>query len=59
MTLEQPDWVIALEHAPERLAAIELVGVEWSDWGRPERIETVLALRRTRRLLSTRAKDTQ
>ena len=37
-----------LERAPERLAAMELEGVEWSDWGRPERIETVLALRRSR-----------
>jgi mannose-1-phosphate guanylyltransferase len=39
-----------LERAPERLAALRLDGVEWSDWGRPERIETVLALRRTRAL---------
>ena len=37
-----------LERAPERLAALELDGVEWSDWGRPDRIETVLALRRSR-----------
>ncbi|MBL9018403.1 MAG: NTP transferase domain-containing protein [Myxococcales bacterium] len=44
-----------LERAPERLAALELDGVEWSDWGRPERIETVLALRRSRALLPTRA----
>jgi mannose-1-phosphate guanylyltransferase len=45
-----------LERAPARLAAMELEGVEWSDWGRPERIETVLALRRSRALLpSTRA----
>lgn len=43
-----------LERAPERLAALELDGVEWSDWGRPERIETVLALRRSRALLPTR-----
>src|SRR6185503_18652971 len=28
-----------LERAPTRLAAMELDGVEWSDWGRPERIE--------------------
>jgi mannose-1-phosphate guanylyltransferase len=40
-----------LERAPERLAATALEGVEWSDWGRPERIETVLALRRTRALV--------
>jgi mannose-1-phosphate guanylyltransferase len=39
-----------LEHAPQRLAATALEGVEWSDWGRPERIETVLALRRSRAL---------
>jgi mannose-1-phosphate guanylyltransferase len=44
-----------LERAPERLAALELEGVEWSDWGRPERIETVLALRRSRALVPDRA----
>ena len=40
-----------LQRAPGKLAAIELEGVEWSDWGRPERIETVLALRRSRKLM--------
>jgi mannose-1-phosphate guanylyltransferase len=44
-----------LERAPEKLAAMELEGVEWSDWGRPERIETVLALRRSRALVPDRA----
>lgn len=44
-----------LERAPDRLAAMELEGVEWSDWGRPERIETVLALRRSRALVPDRA----
>jgi hypothetical protein len=44
-----------LERAPHRLAAMELEGVEWSDWGRPERIETVLALRRSRALVPGRA----
>ena len=44
-----------LERAPERLCAMELDGVEWSDWGRPERIETVLALRRSRALVPGRA----
>jgi mannose-1-phosphate guanylyltransferase len=44
-----------LERAPHRLAAMELEGVEWSDWGRPERIETVLALRRSRALVSGHA----
>jgi mannose-1-phosphate guanylyltransferase len=44
-----------LERAPHRLAALELSGVEWSDWGRPERIETVLALRRSRALIPGRA----
>jgi mannose-1-phosphate guanylyltransferase len=34
-----------LERAPGTLAALELAGVEWSDWGRADRIETVLALR--------------
>jgi mannose-1-phosphate guanylyltransferase len=45
-----------LERAPERLAATALDGVEWSDWGRPERIETVLALRRARALIPTRVR---
>jgi mannose-1-phosphate guanylyltransferase len=40
-----------LERVPERLATLEMAGVEWSDWGRPERIETVLALRRSRALV--------
>lgn len=44
-----------LERAPQRLAAMEMEGVEWSDWGRPERIETVLALRRSRALVPGRA----
>lgn len=44
-----------LERAPHHLAAMELEGVEWSDWGRPERIETVLALRRSRALVPGRA----
>ncbi|MEO8840040.1 MAG: sugar phosphate nucleotidyltransferase [Kofleriaceae bacterium] len=39
-----------LERKPDRLAVIELDGVEWSDCGRPERVETVLALRRRRAL---------
>jgi mannose-1-phosphate guanylyltransferase len=37
-----------LERAPERLVAMELCGVEWSDWGRPEHVERVLELRRSR-----------
>jgi mannose-1-phosphate guanylyltransferase len=41
--------------ASGRLCAIELVDVEWSDWGKPERIETVLALRRSRALVPARA----
>jgi mannose-1-phosphate guanylyltransferase len=41
--------------APSRLCALELEGVEWSDWGKPERIETVLALRRSRALVPARA----
>jgi mannose-1-phosphate guanylyltransferase len=36
-----------LQRAATQLAVIELEGVLWSDWGRPERVETVLALRRT------------
>jgi mannose-1-phosphate guanylyltransferase len=37
-----------LERVPERLLALQLRDVEWSDWGRPERIEMVLALHRSR-----------
>ena len=44
-----------LERAPDRLCALELEGVEWSDWGKPERIEHVLSLRRSRALVPTRA----
>jgi mannose-1-phosphate guanylyltransferase len=44
-----------LERAPRRLCALELDGVEWSDWGKPERIETVLAVRRSRAVELTRA----
>ena len=44
-----------LEHAIAPLCAMELEGIEWSDWGRPERIETVLALRRSRALVPERA----
>lgn len=44
-----------LERSPDRLCAMELDGVEWSDWGKPERIETVLALRRSRALVPLRA----
>jgi mannose-1-phosphate guanylyltransferase len=44
-----------LERAPNRLCALELEGVEWSDWGKPERIENVLALRRSRALVPMRA----
>src|SRR5439155_26842281 len=44
-----------LERAPTRLCAMGLEGVEWSDWGRPERIETVPALRRSRALVPGRA----
>jgi mannose-1-phosphate guanylyltransferase len=43
------------ERGADRLAALELEGVEWSDWGRPERIESVLAVRRSRALVPGRA----
>lgn len=43
------------ERGADRLAALELADVEWSDWGRPERIETVLAVRRSRALVPGRA----
>lgn len=36
------------ERTPHRMAAMRLDGVEWSDWGRSERIETTIALRRSR-----------
>ncbi len=39
-----------LEEAPHRLCALELSGVDWSDWGKPERIERVLAARDARTL---------
>ena len=44
-----------VERAPGKLAATELEDVEWSDWGRAERVETVLALRRSRALILGRA----
>ncbi len=37
-----------LQRASKQLVVIELQGVEWSDWGRPERIEATLAERRAR-----------
>ena len=40
-----------LERATAPLCAMELENLEWSDWGRPERIETVLAVRRSRALV--------
>jgi mannose-1-phosphate guanylyltransferase len=43
-----------LERVPERLCAMELGGIEWSDWGKPERIETVLAFRRSQALVPAR-----
>jgi mannose-1-phosphate guanylyltransferase len=44
-----------LERAPHRLAAMAMEGIEWSDWGRPERIETILALRQARVLVPSHA----
>jgi hypothetical protein len=43
-----------LERRPQQVAVIELDGVDWSDWGRPEHIETVLAMRRNRASMSAR-----
>jgi mannose-1-phosphate guanylyltransferase len=37
-----------LEREQHRVVAIEVDGIEWSDCGHPERIETVLAMRRSR-----------
>jgi mannose-1-phosphate guanylyltransferase len=47
-----------LERTPERICAMALDGVEWSDWGRPERIEEVLAARRARTIARDRALPT-
>jgi mannose-1-phosphate guanylyltransferase len=44
-----------LERNPVRLAAMALDSIEWSDWGRPERIERDIALRRSRASIPTRA----
>lgn len=43
-----------LEQVPSRTCALELTDVEWSDWGKPERIETVLNLRRARAMQPVR-----
>jgi len=43
-----------LERAPDRLAALELDDVEWSDWGNPQRIEAVLARRSARPMTPSR-----
>jgi mannose-1-phosphate guanylyltransferase len=40
-----------LERSTGRLAAMELDGIEWSDWGKPERVETTIALRRSREMI--------
>jgi mannose-1-phosphate guanylyltransferase len=44
-----------LERNPARLAAMALDGIEWSDWGRPERIERDIAAGRSRASIPTRA----
>ncbi|MEO6776618.1 MAG: sugar phosphate nucleotidyltransferase [Kofleriaceae bacterium] len=48
-----------LARSPERLLATKLVGVEWNDWGRADRIEATLSRRRARvaRALDTVALD--
>ncbi len=43
-----------LERSPHLVCAMPVEGVEWSDWGRPERIEQVLAVRRSRALTPAR-----
>ncbi len=45
-----------LERSPGRLCALELSGVDWSDWGKPERIENVIALRQSRVVPSAAAR---
>jgi hypothetical protein len=37
-----------LEREQQHILAIEVDGIEWSDCGRPESIETVLARQRSR-----------
>lgn len=37
-----------LERAPQRLVALPMSGIEWSDWGTPERIEEGIQHRRDR-----------
>jgi mannose-1-phosphate guanylyltransferase len=44
-----------LEREQQRAVAIEVDGIDWSDCGQPERIETVLALRRSRASMSASA----
>jgi mannose-1-phosphate guanylyltransferase len=47
---EMPSWDLSkdlLGRCPESLAVMELDGVQWSDWGRPERIlDTIRRMRR-------------
>jgi mannose-1-phosphate guanylyltransferase len=43
------------ERGAERLSVLELRDVAWSDWGRPEQVETGLAARRSRGLVPRRA----
>lgn len=40
-----------LERGAQQLCAMELDGIEWSDWGQPERIESVLSVRRSRAMM--------
>ncbi|HEY0252550.1 MAG TPA: hypothetical protein VGC41_13535, partial [Kofleriaceae bacterium] len=42
-----------LEKSPDKLLALALEGVEWNDWGRPERIEATLQRRRARAVAMT------
>lgn len=43
------------DRGADRLTALELDGVAWSDWGRPERIESVLTARGSRAVVPARA----
>nr|HEX4316334.1 sugar phosphate nucleotidyltransferase [Kofleriaceae bacterium] len=44
-----------LERAPGRLAAFPLAGVDWSDWGKAERVETGIARERRRAAIAAAA----
>jgi len=48
-----------LERSPARLAAMALDGIDWSDWGQPERIERDIAQRRSRAAIQAHGASTR